>query len=171
MYGVEEYGSLHLLVRPDVSKYVVVAKKGSPTWAVAEQNRLNYLRQNQGKLRTEDYQGMVDAVVGNADADWNQVGTRFILPSPFSGSTCHMQQLCQDALSINSYNGGGDLFITMTANSGWPEIKAALFPGQTASDRPDLVVCVFRAKLRSLIKHITFGVLGHTNAHLYTIEF
>ena len=141
------------------------------TWAVAEQNRHNYLRQNQGKLCTEVYQGMVDAVAGNADADWNQVGTRFILPSSFSGSTRHMQQLCQDALAINRYYGGGDLFITMTANSGWPEIKAALFPGQTASDHPDLVVRVFRAKLRSLIKDITSGVLGHTNAHLYTIEF
>ena len=140
-------------------------------WAVAEQNRLNYLRLNQGKLRTEVYQGMVDAVAANADADWSQVGTRFILPSSFSGSTRHMQQLCQDALAINRYYGGGDLFITMTANPGWPEVESALFPGQHASDRPDLVVRVFRAKLRSLIKDITDGVLGETNARLYTIEF
>ena len=140
-------------------------------WAVAEQNHLNYLRQNQGKLRTEVYEGMVDAVAANADADWSQVGTRFILPSSFSGSTRHMQQLCQDALAINRYYGGGDLFITMTANPGWPEVVSALFPGQHASDRPDLVVRVFRAKLRSLIKDITDGVLGETNARLYTIEF
>jgi hypothetical protein len=141
------------------------------TWAIAEQNRLNYLRHNQDKLRSELYQGLVDAVAANADTDWNQLGTRFILPSSFSGSTRHMQQLCQDALAINRYYGGGDLFITMTANPAWPEIQDALFQGQSASDRPDLVVCVFRAKLRSLIKEINEGVLGAANAYLYTIEF
>ena len=59
----------------------------------------------------------------------------------------------------------------MTANSSWPEIKDALLPGQTASDRPDLVVRVFHVKLNSLIKEIRRGVLGDWAAHLYTIEF
>ena len=141
------------------------------TWAVAEQNRLNYLRHNQRKLCIEVYQGTVDAFSANAEADWDQLGTRFILPSSFSGSTHHMQQLCQDALAINHHYGGGDLFITMTANPGWPEIKDALLPSQSPSDCPDLTVCVFRAKLRSLIKDIKEGVLGDPTAHLYTIEF
>ena len=141
------------------------------TWAIAEQNHLNYLRHNQDKLRTEVYQGMADAVAGQADVDWSQLGTRFILPSTFSGSTRHMQQLCQDALAINRYYGSGDLFITMTANPAWPEIKDNLFPGQSPSDRPDLTVRVFRAKLKALIKDIRNGVLGDPNAHLYTIEF
>jgi hypothetical protein len=109
------------------------------TWEIVEQNRLNYLRHNQDKLRSELYQGLVDAVAANADTDWNQSGTRFILPSSFSGSTRHMQQLCQDALAINCYYGGGDLFITMTANPAWPEIQEALFQGQTASDHRELV--------------------------------
>jgi hypothetical protein len=56
-------------------------------------------------------------VAAEADADWNQLGTRVILPSPFSDSTHHMQQLCQDALAINRFYGGGDLFIPMTANT------------------------------------------------------
>jgi hypothetical protein len=141
------------------------------TWAVSEQNRLNWFRHNQDKLRKELYKGLVDAVAANADADWDQLGQRFILPSSFSGSTRHMQQLCQDALAINRYYGGGDLFITMTANPAWPEIQAALFPGQTAPDRPDLVVRAFKAKLDSLIKEINGGVLGAINAFLYTIEF
>jgi hypothetical protein len=113
----------------------------------------------------------VDAVAANADADWSQLGTRFILPSSFSGSTRHMQQLLQDALAINRHYGGGDLFITMTANPGWPEVQASLFPGQTAPDRPDLVVRAFKAKLDSLIKDIQNSVLGEVNAWLYTIEF
>ena len=57
-------------------------------WAISEQNRLNFIRLNQDKLRTDVYSGIVDAVAANADADWSQLGTRFILPSSFSGSTC-----------------------------------------------------------------------------------
>ena len=56
-------------------------------WAISEQNRLNFIRLNQDKLRTDVYSGIVDAVAANADADWSQLGTRFILPSSFSGST------------------------------------------------------------------------------------
>ena len=141
------------------------------TWAISEQNHLNYLRMNQKKLRVEVYQGLQDAVAADVDIDLNELGKRFILPSTFSGSTCNMQQHCQDALAINHYFGGGDLFITMTANPAWPEISAALLPHQKPSDRPDLEVRVFHAKLQALIKDIQNGVLGEVAAHLYTIEF
>jgi hypothetical protein len=114
------------------------------TWAVSEQNSLHWLRKNQSQLCAEVYKGLVDAVAADVDANLNQLGTRFILPSSFTGSTHHMQQLCQDALAINRYFGGGDLFITMTANPAWPEIKSALFPGQSPSDHPDLVIHVFK---------------------------
>ena len=82
-----------------------------------------------------------------------------------------MQQQCQDALAINRYFGGGDLFITMTANAAWPEVKDALLNGQHTSDRPDLIVRVFHAKLRALIKDIQNNVLGASAGFLYTIEF
>jgi Helitron helicase-like domain at N-terminus len=119
----------------------------------------------------EVYQGLQDAVAADADVDLNELGKRFILPSSFAGSTCNMQQHSQDALAINRYFGGGDLFITMTANPAWPEITSALLPNQKAPDRPDLVVRAFQAKLQSLLKDITRGVLGEVDAHLYTIEF
>jgi len=110
-------------------------------------------------------------VAADADVDFTELGKRFILPSSFSGSTRNMQQHCQDALAINHYFRGGDLFITMTANPAWPEITSALLVGQKAPDRPDLVVRVFRAKLKSLMKDIKMGVLGAMAAYLYTIEF
>ena len=140
------------------------------SWAMAEQNRLNWIKQNQSKLRVELYKGLEDAATRD-DADWNELGKRFILPSSFAGSTRNMQQHLQDALAINRYYGGGDLFITMTANSRWPEIEAALLFGQSPSDRPDLVIRVFFAKLRALIKEIRGGALGAWAAHVYTIEF
>jgi hypothetical protein len=110
-------------------------------------------------------------VATNLDANWNQIGKRFILPSSFTRSIRYMQQHLQDALTINHFYEGGDLFITITANPSWPKIKDALLHGQTASDRPDIVVRVFHVKLNSLIKEIRRGVSSDWAAHLYTIEF
>jgi hypothetical protein len=146
-------------------EYVVEA------WAVAEQNRLKYQKLNQKKLRVEVYKGIADAVNANDEVNWDQIGRRFILPSTFSGSTRNMQQHLQDALAINHYYGGGDLFITMTANPSWPEVEAELLYGQKPPDHPDLTVRVFHAKLRSLIRDIKAGVLGAWAAYFYTIEF
>jgi len=73
---------------------------------------------------------------------------------PFAGSTQNMIQNCQDALAINHYYGGADLFITATADPNWPEIKDALLLGQKSSDRPDLIVHVFCAKMVAMIKDI-----------------
>ena len=141
-------------------------------WAVAEQKRLFQLKSMQTKLRAYIYQGLADAVAANVDASIDQLGKRFILPSSFCGSTRNMQQRCQDALAINRHFGGGDLFITMTANSKWPEIEGALLHnGQAAAERPDLVVRVFHEKLLSLIKDIKHGALGDMAAYLYTIEY
>jgi PIF1-like helicase/Helitron helicase-like domain at N-terminus len=141
------------------------------SWAIAEQKRLGQLAAIQNNLRVELYQGLADAIVANVDVNLNDLGRRTILPSSFSGGTRYMQQLCQDALAINRYFGGGDLFITMTANSAWPEIKDALLYNQAPHTRPDLISRVFHAKLHSLIKDIKGGMLGDILGFLYTIEF
>ncbi|XP_076043645.1 uncharacterized protein LOC143026761 [Oratosquilla oratoria] len=60
----------------------------------------------------------------------------------------------------------------MTCNANWPEIQNNLQPGQTASDRPDLVARVFKLKLNKLIEDITKRyILGKILAFSYTIEF
>jgi hypothetical protein len=86
------------------------------SWAVAEQKHLAQLQYIQDDLRVELYQGLTDAIVANMDVNLTDLGKRTILPSSFTGGTCYMQQFCQDALAINRYFEGGDLFITMTAN-------------------------------------------------------
>src|SRR6266850_1417228 len=173
-----EFHCFYLLPRPShiESNHLFLAGKlfqeyVCEIWAIAEQNRLNYHGLNQKKLCVEVYQGLQDAVAADADVDPNELGKHFILPSTFPGSTCNMQQHSQDALAINRYFGGGDLFITMTANPAWPEITSALMYDQKAPDCPDLVVQVFQAKLQSLLKDIVRGVLGQVAAYLYTIEF
>jgi len=176
--SLEEYFRYRFHIRPThiESNHLFLAGKlfqayVCEAWAVAEQKRLGQLAAIQNNLRAELYQGLADAIVANVDANPADLGKRTILPSSFSGGTRYMQQLCQDALAINRYFGGGDLFITMTANPAWPEIKDALLYNQTAAERPDLITRVFHAKLHSLIQDIKKGVLGDTLGYLYTIEF
>ena len=45
-----------------------------------------------------------------------------------------------------------DLLIRLTSNPKWEEISSALMPNQKSTDRPDLIVRVFRMKLRELLK-------------------
>ena len=141
-------------------------------WALTEQSRLNWVKFNQAKLRVESRQGLMDAIAADPSGESADIGQRIILPSTFSGSTRYMIQNCQDALAINRYFNGPDLFLTATANPNWQEIKEALGPGETASDRPDIVVRVFRLKMKQLLNDIyKDGIMGRTVARVWTIEF
>ena len=83
-----------------------------------------------------------------------------------------MFQLYQDSMAIACFCHRIDFFSTMTANPKWKEITQELLPGQSASDRPDLVTRVFQMKKQALLKDITKnGILGLTIAHIHTIEF
>jgi len=131
---------------------------------------LDFLRFNQDKIRSELYRGIVDAAVHGTDL--SAIGNLSILPSTFKGGPREMWQLYQDAMAIVRYCGKPDLFITMTCNPLWPEILAELLPGQTAQDRPDLVVRVFKLKLNALLHDLTKKmVLGRAVAFVYVIEF
>ncbi|GAA0167974.1 hypothetical protein LIER_22798 [Lithospermum erythrorhizon] len=50
--------------------------------------------------------------------------------------------------------GQPDLFVTMTYNPNWLEIKEHLQPGEEAHNRPDLLARVFKAKLSILHEKI-----------------
>ena len=132
------------------------------SWALTEQACLDYIKNHQANIRAEIYKGLADAVAADPNVEGQEMGQRIILPSSFSGSTRNMIQNCQDALAINRYFHGADLFLTMTANPNWPEIKEALLPGQTTADRPDLVDHVFRAKVKALMDDLfQNGYFGH----------
>jgi hypothetical protein len=116
--------------------------------AVMEQNRLKWISDNQPKLRAKKYSNLQNTVTNNPDAEATDVGHRAVLASSFSGSPRQMRELYQDAMAVVRYYGKPDLFITMTCNPNWPEIKDNLFKGQTASDRPDMISRVFDLKLQ-----------------------
>ena len=68
--------------------------------------------------------------------------------------------------------GHPDLFITMTTNPNWPEIRNNLLPGQEPLDRPDLVARVFRLKVKKLLEIFTKEMIfGKPGARLYSIEW
>jgi hypothetical protein len=133
-----------------------------------ERSRLNFIRFNQAQLKADIYKGLQESFQDDLDIE----GRRVILPSSFSGSPRSMLQLYQDSMASVRQFGKPSLFITMTANAHWPEITAALKPGETPSDRPDLVTRVFRMKLKSLINDVVKNHrLGIVASYVYTIEF
>ncbi|XP_024186018.2 uncharacterized protein LOC112190772 [Rosa chinensis] len=136
-----------------------------------ESQKLRWLRSNQDTIRKEFYQGLQDSFIAGENNAGN-VGHRTILPSSFVGSPRDMYQRYQDAMALVQKYGRPDLFITMTCNPNWEEIKSELLPGQTSQDRPDLEVRVFRSKLEQLKEDIiTKGVLGRVIAHAFVVEF
>ncbi|XP_021761053.1 uncharacterized protein LOC110725888 isoform X2 [Chenopodium quinoa] len=116
-----------------------------------ENTRLDFFRQNQAQIRAELYQGLVYTLEGG-EANASNVGQCVILPPSFLGGPCDMQRRYLNAIAFVQRFGKPDLFITMTCNPNWPEIKAELAHGEKAQNRPDLLARVFGAKLIALKK-------------------
>lgn len=136
-------------------------------FAKYETGKLQYIRHNQRQIRAELYQGLADS---NGEA--RDVGRRIVLPASVTGSERNMRQKYLDAMAMIRKFGKPDLFITVTTNPKWPEIQRELLPGQTASDRPDIVCRVFAAKFKEMLNDILKGkVFGNVIAYNYTVEF
>ncbi|KAL6143230.1 hypothetical protein ACLB2K_053925 [Fragaria x ananassa] len=142
------------------------------TYVKIESQKLRWVRNNQDKIRSAIYQGLRDSLLITGENNAGNVGRRTILPSTFVGSPRDMYQRYQDAMALVQKYGRPDLFITMTCNPNWEEIKSELLPGQTSQDRPDLQVRVFHSKLERLKEDIiNKGVLGRVVAHAFVVEF
>ncbi|XP_034936543.1 uncharacterized protein [Chelonus insularis] len=150
------------------------------SYVKVEEDRLNFSRFNQKQLRAESYEGLVDYLNkycnGNNNHDnahnSNNIGKIVILPSSFNGSPRNMLQHYQDSMAIVRKFGKPDIFLTMTCNPNWLEIKENLFSKQTAADRPDIVTRVFNIKKNALINMIVKEHhFGEVLAYVYVIEF
>lgn len=170
-----DFYQYHLMPRADHRNYLLrcgplLNQFIVDMWAKIEAERLRFLRLNQATLRADTYVHLTDAIA--ADRDPNQIGTRVILPSTFIGSPRHMHEYAQDALALVGRHGGPDLFITVTCNPNWTEIKENLFTGQTVIDRHDIVARVFRQKLlvlRDLIQ--LHNIFGPITCWMYSVEW
>ena len=87
-------------------------------WAVCDQNKLLWLSHHQANIRSDLYNGLVDAMVRD-EIDASAIGKRTILPSSYTAGDRFMQQLFQDSMAIVRHFGRPTLFITFTANPKW----------------------------------------------------
>ena len=99
------------------------------------------------------------------------VGKVSYLPSSVPGSPRHLRRLRVDALELARRKGPPTFFITVTCNPYWPEILASLGAGQTAADRPDIVVRVFHERLERLMVHLRKDFYGKRRYIIRVIEY
>ncbi|KAF8077404.1 hypothetical protein N665_1040s0008 [Sinapis alba] len=142
-------------------------------YTAIEEDRLRWARNNQDVLQADLYNNIVDAV-GNGDTYAKAIGQRFILQSSFTGGPRYLIEKYHDAMAICRQYGNPDLFITMTANPNWKEIKEhlAAYGGDSPNDRPYIECRVFKMKLDQLLQDFKKGTFfkPYTSA-LHRIEF
>ncbi len=171
----KQYYSYRLMIRSDTFNTLhhfkqIFAQFLVDTFAKMETERLLFIKLNQKQLRADDYIHLRDAVA--ADGDGTDVGQRVILPSSFTGSPRFYHAKTQDAMSYVRKFGRPDLFLTYTCNPKVQEIANELFPGQTPTDRHDIICRVFHEKIKKLLFLLKEGqIFGELVAWIYSIEY
>ncbi|KAH1203302.1 ATP-dependent DNA helicase PIF4 [Glycine max] len=109
-------------------------------YTMVEFERLSYIRNNKKKLRVDKYCSLQTSLDAGSSKGSSK-GKRVILPSTFVGSPRYMDQLYFDGMTICSHMGFPNLFITLTCNPNWPEIRRVLAPlNLKPTDRSDLIL-------------------------------
>ena len=111
-----------------------------------ETSRLDYFHNKHVDIRAELYQGIIDSIEIGENRG-HKIG---ILPSSFTGGPRDMQKRYMNAMALVQRFGKPDIFLTITCNPNWLEIKQELGNNDEVQNRPDLVVRIFRAKLEEL---------------------
>jgi hypothetical protein len=99
------------------------------TYVKIERSRLDFIRNNQDNVRADLYQGLVNSYRTGVE-EANEVGKRTVLSPTFIGGPRDMRRRYMDAMALVRKYGKPYIFLTMTCNPNWDEIKNELFPGQ-----------------------------------------
>jgi hypothetical protein len=110
-----------------------------------EDDTLSYLAANQNVIARRS---AGTAPVNDGDP------SPIVIPPSFRDSFSQKRKLFREAMGIVRRRGKQSYFVTMTTNANWPEIQQQLLPGQTFSDRPDIVARVFMLKLQKMLKEL-----------------
>jgi hypothetical protein len=162
-----------LYARRLLEQYIVMS------WLKVENTRLDYYRFHQSRLRCISKQGAMDQVEGdhlefNAAPDDSE---RVILPPSYTYGPRYLRRNYLNAVELAIKKGPPHYFLTITCNLFWREIQENLHkkgdygPAETAYDRPDLVVRVFKLKLDYLMQRLRDGALGTFIWGSYRVEF
>lgn len=77
-----------------------------------------------------------------------------------------------DAMTLVQKFGKPDIFLTLTCNPNWPEIKQHMMHHEEAQNMADLIVRVFHAKLDQFKKEIFRNeIFSKVVAYTYVVEF
>ncbi|XP_058189254.1 uncharacterized protein LOC131306843 [Rhododendron vialii] len=83
-----------------------------------------------------------------------------------------MRKRYLDAMTLVQRYGKPDLFLTMTCNPNWLEIRAELKQHEEVQNRPDLLSRIFRSKFHYLCKEVVKKELfGPVAAYTFATEF
>jgi hypothetical protein len=134
--------------------------------ACIDENRLWYILNNQGNLRTEHFQGITDAIDRGCTRGY-EIGKVVILPA----TQTYMIQNYHDSIAICRVFGPPDFFFTFTCNPNGPEIANSYHDAtQRPSDKSDVIVRVYHMKLEELIQDIKSGKLfGPCNVGTFSL--
>lgn len=139
-------------------------------YAKIESERMQYIRNHQKELRSEQYSTLCDALASDVSA--SSVGKLVVLPSSFTGSPRYMNEKMQDGMCYIRKYGTADYFITFTCNPKWSEIGEVLTSSEKSHHRNDLIARVFHLKVKNMMKLIKQQHLfGTMKAFMYSIEW
>ena len=176
--SVCDYASWHFFERDTYDNYFKRTGKLWHEWintkyATAERQRLDFLKQNQQNIRASAYAGYVQPEDDmNEDAIRDRRMRQVFIPSSFTGGKRDRYRKYQDGVAMVAKHGKPDLFITMTCNKYWPEIKALLKPNQQPDDAPEVIARVFYLRARQLMKEIKEKqIFGKYKAHVMCYEW
>lgn len=98
------------------------------------------------------YTNLVDLLSTSDTIDPSNEGQSIILPASFVGSARYMHQNFLDSLTICRNIGYPSLFLTITCNPYYEEIKHMMtnLPTSNPEDYPDIIARVFKLKIDQL---------------------
>ncbi|KAG5544393.1 hypothetical protein RHGRI_016971 [Rhododendron griersonianum] len=176
MVSAREFYAYRLQIRKNTNEILLESARLLQQFTVdmyvkIETSRLDYFRNRQEEIRADLYQGIVDSIA-HGESDPSKIGKRIVLPGTFIGGPRDMRRRYLNAMTLVERYGKPDLFLTMTCNPSWQEIKDEMKPHEEAQNRPDLVSRVFRSKLEHLQKEIVRNQLfGPIAAYTFVVEF
>ncbi|XP_027169382.1 uncharacterized protein LOC113769103 [Coffea eugenioides] len=173
---MREYYAYKFQIRKEYSPNILNAGRLLQQFAVdmyvkLETQRLDFYRSKQLLIQREQLQGLMDSVI-QGQSQGSKVGQRVLLPASFIGGPRDMKKRYMNAMALVQKFGRPDLFLTMTCNPSWPEIKENMLPTDETQNRIDLCARVFQAKLEMLKEELfKKEIFGQVAAYTYVIEF
>lgn len=141
---------------------------------LAHQHVLDTWSRNEQQMakvwRSPAIQSRIRAFVQQTNGRTSLFSDKLYLPASVPGSFRYQQRFFHDALYIASKMGNPHLFITMTANTHWPEVRMLLRQGESGRNRLDAIARAFNARRQQLLRLLNtpnFLFPGHQGLSYY----